>query len=143
MLPMLGGCTGDRPQQTAEVYNTLTVELGDQTLHTDYPATLRGRQFVEIRPQVGGIVTDILIDEGAVVRKGQVLFVIDQVPYRAALETAEANVKSAEAQLQTARLTTESKEALFRERVVSDFDLQMARNGQLEAEAALAQARAA
>ena len=143
MLPMLGGCTGVRPQQTAEVYNTLTVELGDQTLHTDYPATLRGRQFVEIRPQVGGIVTDILIDEGAVVRKGQVLFVIDQVPYRAALETAEANVKSAEAQLQTARLTTESKEALFRERVVSDFDLQMARNGQLEAEAALAQARAA
>lgn len=45
--------------------------------------------------------------------------------------------------MQTARLTRESKEALFRERVVSDFDVQMARNEQLEAEAALAQARAA
>lgn len=143
LIPMLGGCSGDRPQPVAGKYATLTAELGSMTLHTDYAATLRGRQSVEIRPQVGGIITDILIDEGAVVRKGQVLFIIDQVPYRAALETAEANVTSAEARLQTARLTRESKEALFRERVVSDFDVQMARNEQLEAEAALAQARAA
>ncbi len=143
LIPMLGGCSGDRPQPVTGKYATLTVKLGSMTLHTDYAATLRGRQSVEIRPQVGGIITDILIDEGAVVRKGQVLFIIDQVPYRAALETAEANVKSAEARLQTARLTRESKEALFRERVVSDFDVQMARNEQLEAEAALAQARAA
>lgn len=143
LLPMLGGCSGGQPQPTAGEYATLTAEPGELTLHTDYAATLRGRQAVEIRPQVGGIITDILIDEGAAVRKGQVLFIIDQVPYRAALETAEANVKSAEARLQTARLTSESKEVLFRERVVSDFDVQMARNEQLEAEAALAQARAA
>lgn len=143
LIPVLGGCSGDRPQPVAGKYATLTAELGSMTLHTDYAATLRGRQSVEIRPQVGGIITDILIDEGAAVRKGQVLFIIDQVPYRAALETAETNVKSAEARLQTARLTRESKEALFRERVVSDFDVQMARNEQLEAEAALAQARAA
>ena len=143
LAPMLGGCSGDRPQPVAGEYATLTAEPGDMTLHTDYAATLRGFQTVEIRPQVGGTITEIRIDEGAAVRKGQVLFIIDQVPYRAALETAEANVKSAEARLQTARLTTESKEALFRERVVSDFDVQMARNEQLEAEAALAQARAA
>lgn len=143
LIPLFGGCSGERPQPVAGEYATLTAELGDLTLHTEYAATLRGCQSVEIRPQVGGIITDILIDEGAAVRKGEVLFIIDQVPYRAALETAEANVKSAEARLQTARLTAESKEALLRERVVSDFDVQMARNEQLEAEAALAQARAA
>lgn len=143
MVPLLGGCAGERPQPVAGEYATQTAAPGDLTLHTDYAATLQGRQTVEIRPQVGGIITDILIDEGSPVRKGQVLFIIDQVPYRAALETAEANVKSAEAQLQTARLTTESKEALLRERIVSDFDVQMARNEQLEAEAALAQALAA
>ena len=142
LAPMLGGCSGDRPQPVAGEYATLTAEPGELTLHTDYAATLRGRQAVEIRPQVGGIITDILIDEGAAVRKGQVLFIIDQVPYRAALQTAEANVKSAEARLQTARLTAESKEALFREQVVSDYDVQMARNEQLEAEADLALARA-
>lgn len=142
LVPLLIACSGEQARQPAGEYKLLTVEHGDATLHTDYAATLRGRQTVEIRPQVSGLITEIRIDEGAPVRKGQVLFVIDQVPYRAALETARANVKSAEAGLQTARLTTSSKEALFNERVVSDFDLEMARNQQLEAEAALAQARA-
>ena len=45
-------------------------------------------------------------------KKGQVLFIIDQVPYKAALETAIANVRSAEAQLATAKLTAQSKETL-------------------------------
>lgn len=142
LVPLMSACSGEPSQQPAGEYKLMTVELGNATLHTDYAATLRGRQTVEIRPQVSGLITEIRIDEGAPVRKGQVLFVIDQVPYRAALETAQANVKSAEAGLQTARLTTSSKEALFNERVVSDFDLEMARNQQLEAEAALAQARA-
>lgn len=59
-----------------------------------------------------------------------------------ALETALANVKSAEAKLQTARLTANSKEELFRKNVVSDFERQTAINQLLEAEAALAQAKA-
>lgn len=53
-----------------------------------------------------------------------------------------ANVKSAEAALATARLTADSKYELYQEHVVSDFDLQTARNSQLEAEAVLAQAKA-
>lgn len=143
LLPLLGGgCAGNHAPAETRTYRLLTVATGDQTLRSDYSATLRGRQTVEIRPQVSGLITEIRIDEGAPVRKGQVLFVIDQVPYRAALETARANVKSAEAGLQTARLTTSSKEALHARQVVSDFDLEMARNQQLEAEAALAQARA-
>lgn len=143
LLPLfVGGCAGEQPRAESRTYQLLTVAIGDQTLRSDYSATLRGRQTVEIRPQVSGLITEIRIDEGAPVRKGEVLFVIDQVPYRAALETAQANVKSAEAGLQTARLTTSSKEALHARKVVSDFDLEMARNQQLAAEAALAQARA-
>lgn len=114
----------------------------NQTLQSTYPATLRGKQAVEIRPQVSGTITQICINEGDAVRRGQVLFIIDQVPYRAALETALANVKSAEAQLQTAKLTANSKEELYKEKVVSDFDRQTARNQLLEAEAAVAQAKA-
>ena len=70
------------------------------------------------------------------------MFVIDQVPYQAALATALANVKSAEARVATARLTADSKQELYNRQVVSAFDLQTARNSLLEAEAALAQARA-
>lgn len=142
LVPLLSACSSKETQQPAGEYKLLTVARSNTTLHTDYPATLRGRQTVEIRPQVSGLITEIRTDEGATVRKGQVLFVIDQVPYRAALETARANVRSAEAGLQTARLTTGSKEALFNKQVVSAFDLATARNQQLEAEAALAQAQA-
>lgn len=90
-------------------YKTLTVTTGERTLFREYAAAVQGRQSVEIRPQVSGTITEVCIDEGAKVRKGQTLFVIDQVPYRAALETAEANVRSAGASVATARLTAGSK----------------------------------
>ena len=141
-LPLLVACGNNKQEMPGEKYKTLAVALSNQTLQSDYPATLRGRQAVEVRPQVSGTITDIRINEGDAVRRGQVLFIIDQVPYRAALETALANVKSAEAQLQTARLTANSKEELYKEKVVSDFDRQTARNELLAAEAALAQAKA-
>lgn len=141
-LPLLAGCGAKQQDIPGEKYKTLTVTTTNQTLQSTYPATLRGKQAVEIRPQVSGTITQICINEGDAVRRGQVLFIIDQVPYRAALETALANVKSAEAQLQTAKLTANSKEELYKEKVVSDFDRQTARNQLLEAEAAVAQAKA-
>ncbi len=141
VLPLLVACKEQKSSEGAK-YKLLTVEPKNQTLTSDYTATLRGRQFVEVRPQVSGIITEIRIDEGDVVRKGQTLFIIDQVPYKAALETAVANVRSAEAQLATAQLSAESKEALYKERVVSEFDLQTAQNTLAEAKASLAQAKA-
>lgn len=111
-------------------------------LTSEYTAVVEGRQSVEIRPQVSGTITEVCIDEGAKVSKGQPLFIIDQVPYQAALETAIANVKSAEAAVATARMTADSKQTLFDNKVVSAFDLQTAKNSLLEAEAALAQAKA-
>ena len=80
--------------------------------------------------------------EGEHVRRGQVLFVIDQVPYKAALETAIANVKVAEASLATAELTYNSTQELFKQKVVSDYNLQTSRNSYLTAKAQLAQAKA-
>ena len=141
-MSLLCACGEKKQTMPGEKYKTLTVETSNQTLQSTYPASLRGQQSVEIRPQVSGTITDIRINEGDLVRKGQVLFIIDQVPYKSALETALANVKSAEAKLQTARLTANSKEELFKENIVSDFDRQTARNQLLEAEAALAQAKA-
>lgn len=141
-LPFLYACGDKQQTMPGEKYKTLIIKSSDQTLQSTYPASLRGLQSVEIRPQVSGTITNILINEGDLVRKGQALFIIDQIPYKAALETALANVKSAEAKLQTARLTADSKEELFKENIVSDFDRQTARNQLLEAEATLAQAKA-
>lgn len=119
-------------------YPLFTIELTDRVLVADYAATLKGCQTVEIRPQVSGMITDIRINEGDIVGRGQVLFVIDPVPYEAAYEIAVANVKSAEAALSTAQLLLQSNQELYEQDVVSEFDLMMARNDLAEAEAKLA-----
>lgn len=143
LLGLLTACTQSAGTSQEGGYKTMTVKKENRLLTNSYSAVMKGRQSVEIRPQVSGTITDICVKEGAKVQKGQVLFVIDQVPYQAALQTAVANVKSAEAAVATARLTSDSKEELFKEKVVSDFDRQTARNSLLEAEAGLAQAKAA
>lgn len=139
---LLAGCNRTVPDMAGGEYKTMTVGRTDRVLSMNYSAVINGRQSVEIRPQISGTITDICIDEGASVRKGQVLFIIDQVPYKATLKTAEANVRSAEAGVATASLTAVSKDELFKENVVSEYDRQTAHNSLLEAEAALAQAKA-
>ena len=132
-----------KPTTTREkVYKTMIVEAAERTLKTDYAASISGCQTVEIRPQISGMITDILINEGDFVSKGQLLFIIDQTSYMAAYEIAQANVKSAEASLATAQLVKESTQELYDQDVVSEFDLMTAQNSYVEAEARLALARA-
>lgn len=138
----IASCKGRTVEEETSDYKTLTVKLENRTLMQGYSARLDGQQVVEVRPQVSGLITRICIDEGQKVRKGQVLFVIDQVPYQAALAEATANVKSAEANLATAKLNLESTEVLREKNVVQDYDLNAARNELAVAEAALAQAQA-
>ena len=143
-LAMLSAC--NQSTKTAPkgetYYETVEVALCDRTLSTGYSAAISGVQTVEIRPQVSGMITEILIEEGENVRKGQVLFVIDQTPYRAAHQIATANVKSAEASLSTAELVYQSNKDLFEEDVVSEFDLMTAQNNLTEAQAKLALCKA-
>ena len=129
-------------QPTASTYPLITLAPEDRTLTVSYTAVIEGRQDVEIRPQVSGFVTDVLVKEGAKVRKGETLFIIDTIPYAAAYQQAKAAVATAEAQMATASLTLEGDEELYKEKVISDFQLQTTRNSYNTAVAALAQARA-
>ena len=129
------------PKEEA-TYQTLEISLSDRTLTTGYSAAISGVQTVEIRPQVSGMITEIMIEEGESVRKDQVLFIIDQTPYKAAYEIAVANVSSAEAALSTARLILESNKDLYEQDVISEFDLMTAKNDLIEAEARLALCKA-
>jgi len=126
----------------AAEYAVTTVSATDTEVATTYPATIRGRQDIDIYPQVSGTISRVLITEGQKVRRGQVLFIIDQVPYKAALRTAEANVAAAKAGVATAQLTYDSKKQLFEREIISEFDLQTSENNLLTAKAQLAQAEA-
>jgi len=142
-LLILSSCNNEEEKNTApKYYPTKILAADNRTTSTQYPAILKGRQSVEIRPQCSGLVTRICIEEGACVKKGQVLFVIDQAPYLSALKTASANVSQAETRLATARLTLDSKEMLFKEQVISEYEWQTARNELKAAEATLEQMQA-
>ncbi len=130
---------GARPQAT---HPTMKVALADKIISEEYSAMIQSDDYVEVRPQVSGTITKILVDDGETVKKGEILFVIDQVPYVSALETAVANRKSAEARVNTAQLKMKSSEELYKENVVSEYDLATSRNSLAEAEAALAVAKA-
>ena len=139
---VLVSCKEKKAEQTAQVYKTMKVESSSQTVKTQYSATMKGKEIVEIRPQVSGLITKILTAEGQKVQKGQALFIIDQVPYQAALNTAEASLKSAKAAEATAQLNYDSKKQLRDQQVISDFELQTAQQALLSAQAQVAQAQA-
>lgn len=142
-LSILFGCNNKSGQQTAGGdYPMMTLKAEDRTLSLKYSAVTEGRQDVEVRPQISGKITQVCVKEGAYVRKGQVLFVIDQVPYRAAVAKARASVATAEANEATAKQTLAGKQSLYADKVISDFELRTAQNSYKSAVAALSQARA-
>lgn len=138
----LSSCADNRKAENTNVYSVQVLAPQSRSLTTAYSATIAGRQDVEIYPQVTGTLTRVCVEEGSIVRKGQILFVIDQVPYRAALNTARANVRAAKAGVENARLVYDSRKELFTEKVISEFDLKTAANALETAEAQLAQRQA-
>lgn len=131
----------DATKKTRE-YNVMVLKPTSRLLSSNYSATIRGKQDIDIRPKVSGYITEINVREGSIVSKGQTLFVIDQATYQAALETATANVDVCNAAVAAAELTLNSKEQLFNEKIISAYDLQMARTTLAKEKANLAQARA-
>lgn len=140
---VLSACKQQAGQEETREVPVMTVSISDSvSLNETYSATISGRQDVEIYPQVSGKLTRVCVREGQTVSAGQLLFVIDQVPYQAAVRMASANVSAAESQLATARLERDSKKALFEGKVISEYELQTAQNALAAAEAALEQAKA-
>lgn len=132
-----GPGTGGAPEYAVITLQTQSIELSNS-----YPATIRGRQDIEIRPNVSGFITRLYVDEGATVRKGQELFQIDPLQYEEAVNVARAAVEVAEAGVSTARLTAENKRRLAEKNIISEYEKQTAENSLASAQAALAQARA-
>lgn len=141
---LLAGC-GSKSNQMSQANNdyvVTTLQATEADLETSYPATIRGMQDIEIRPKVSGYLVKLLVDEGATVRKGQPLFLIDSEQYVAAVNAAKAQVRVCQANIATQKLTVENKRMLFKQNIISSYDLQMAENTLASYEAQLASARA-
>ena len=140
----LASCQEAPTRQTGGVasYETMKVVTSDKEFTTSYSATIRGRYDAGVLPQVSGTIQKVMVKEGQKVSKGQSLFIIDQVPYRAALNTASANVQAAKASLATAQLSYDSAKELYAQKVISEHQLKTTENTLLTAKAQLAQAEA-
>ena len=121
----------------------ITVEPTDAEFQSSYPATIKGKTDIAIRPQVTGFITAVHVDEGQRVHQGQPLFTIDQVQFQAAVDQAEANVNSARSAVSTAEITEQNKKHLLEKNIISNTEWQLAANQLAQARAALAQAEAA
>lgn len=147
---IVGGCTlfllcacGRQSENVqSKQWNLLTLTEQSITLNRTYSASVEGKQDIRILPQVSGFLTNLCVTEGEYVKKGQTLFVVDSVNYAAALRVAKANAKAAEAAVASSQLTYSSKQKLFADSIISEYDLSLAYNSLLSAKAQLAQAQA-
>lgn len=124
-------------------YKVLELQPRSTTLNTEYPASMQGQQNIEIRPRIDGYVEKIYVDEGAVVKAGQPLFKINAPQYEQDVRTAVASIKSAEAQLSTAKLAVNKVKPLVDKDIISKYELETAQYTYESAQATLAQAKAA
>ena len=127
---LLPSCKDGKTSETLTACEVMTVAPDSVEIKESYSSSIQGRQDIDIYPQVSGRIVKLCVTEGQRVRKGQRLFVIDQVPYQAAWQKAKADVRAAEAQVKTARLDWESKKQLYAGKVVSEYDLTTAQNAQ-------------
>lgn len=143
MLAACGGKQQGKPNFGDNEYAVRTVGTQSSELEVTFPAAIKGVQDVEIRPKVSGFITQVRVKEGQQVKRGQLLFVIDNVTFAAAARQARAALNSAKAQLATARLTYDNNVKLYRNNVIGDYELDAAKNSLESARAGVAQAEAA
>jgi len=133
---------GNADGQQIQSYPVLELQPRSIELTSSYPATLEGRQTVEIRPRVQGYITQMPVDEGDIVEKGELLFQINSEQYEQEVRSAEADVEAAKAAIKTAEDEVQRYSRLVKKDIVSDYQLQSAKNQLESQEAALAQAEA-
>lgn len=129
IILLFSACGKPSANQTApSSYPVMQVALQDTHIHIDYPAEIHAVQQVEIRARVGSYLKDILVDEGAAVVAGQMLFRLDPGEYKEELNKARAQFNIAQAELRSAELEYQSAAQLGDKQVISKTEVKLAAN---------------
>jgi len=123
-------------------FPVLTIEPRSITLNNNYPATIEGEQNIEIRPKVDGFIEKIYVDEGATVRKGQPLFLINAPQYEQGVRSAKAAIQIAEASVNSAQMEVNKIRPLVEKKIISSYQLEGAQFNLESQQAQLARAKA-
>lgn len=128
------GCGGKQPTQAAgpampaPLVSVATAEAADVPVYLDEIGKNFAFESVIITPQVGGRITQREFQDGADLKKGQLLFVIDPRPFQAALDSAQAQLAQAKAALQLAQTQLKMYDTLNDTRAVSQLDYETKKN---------------
>jgi len=141
----LAGCSSQAtpsPPPAPKVSIAAALER-DVTEWDEFTGRLEAVESVEIRPRVTGYIESVHFTEGGLVKKGDLLFVIDPRPYKAELDRARAELTRAEAHAQLADSDFTRTEKLLSIKAASHEEYDQRVNAQTEARANVAAARAA
>ena len=138
--PAAGPAGGGRP---APEVGVVTVQLGDVALLTELPGRLEASRTAEVRARAAGILQKRLFREGSDVKAGQALFTIDSAPYTAALQSTQASLSRAQANLVQAKSLADRYKPLLAANAVSQQEYATAVASFRQAEADVAVGRAA
>jgi membrane fusion protein (multidrug efflux system) len=142
---LLSACGKDPKPATPAVPEVaiLTMATTNVALNIALPGRTAPFLLAEVRARVDGIVQERRFTEGADVRKGEALYLIDPAPYRAAVKSAEAELQRAQATLASNVSQLNRNRVLVKENAVSKQEFETAEAAQLEAAADVAAAKAA
>lgn len=140
----LAGCNRDRqpPRMPASEVGVITVKTTNVALESELSGRTAAHLVSEVRPQVSGIIKERRFEEGADVRAGQILYVIDPSTYQTALDQAEADLAHAQALVTVSKLRDERYAALMEMQGVSKQDADDTHATYLQALASVAQKKA-
>ncbi|MVF04562.1 efflux RND transporter periplasmic adaptor subunit [Serratia marcescens] len=145
---LLAGCDGQNAGALAgaggeQEVGVVTLRGQSVTLSSELTGRVNATMTSDVRPQVDGIIKQRLFTEGAEVKAGQVLYQIDPASYQASYDQAAAQLKNAQATVQSTRLKSQRYAALVKENGVSKQDADDAKAAYLQAVASVAQYQAA
>ena len=123
--------------------NVVTVKPENVLIETELPGRLEAIRSAVIVPQVSGIVTRRLFEEGTFVRQGQPLYQLDDAAYRATLENARASLLSAQASAAKANADLARYQPLVAADAISKQEYDAAVLAKRSAEASIKAAQAA
>lgn len=129
----------EQHQNEAVQTEVITLQPTEAILDQTFPASLQGKDNIQLRPQISGYIDKIYVDEGAFVKAGQPLFRINASVYREQKNTALASLAMAKSQLAAAQLELDKYKVLTENKVVADFQYQKAKTNYENAKAAVKQ----
>lgn len=122
--------------------NVVAIEAQSIQLWKNFSARLEAVHYVELRPQVRGTIVDVHFEDGQQVEKGDVLFVIDPAPYRAAVDQAKAELNNMENEYAHSVIEFKRAENLVKTKALSKRIYDERKNASNVAKASVAEARA-